>query len=180
MNDELDMLLEGAPREPEGIVVGPRFEAFFSWLYRIVEWLCLLAMSMQVVIVVYVVAGRFLFNKTPRWGEELALLFMVWLSLLSAVLAVKNDLHIRVSIVDRLFGERGVKIRDTVYSLLCMAFSAALFVGGLRLTRMSARTILPGSGISLAWLNASICVAGFALALIYVYVIGDLLCRRRR
>ena len=166
--------------DDDGMVVGPAFDKFFKTLYKAVEWLCVIAMLMQVVIVVYVVAGRFILNKTPRWGEEIALVFMVWLSLLSASLAVKNDLHIRVTLADRLFGERGCKIRDTVFALMCLAFSVFLFVGGYQLTRNFSRTILPGSGLSSAWLNLSICVAGLTLALIHVYVIGGIVCRRPR
>ncbi len=66
-------------------------------LYRFVQALSALFLTGMVAVVCLVVFSRYVLNDTPRWGEEVALLAMVWFSLLSAVPAIWDNRHIRVT-----------------------------------------------------------------------------------
>lgn len=43
-------------------------------MYILVEGLCKIMMALQVLVTAYVVVGRYVFNRTPVWGEQLTLL----------------------------------------------------------------------------------------------------------
>ena len=104
---------------------------------------------------------------------------MVWMSLLAASLAVKDDTHVRIAIFDKIFGPRGIKIRDTIFALLNIFFCSVLFWKGIDLISQTTRTKLPGSGLPSSILYASICVGGLAMAIMLLYRLWRELCQRK-
>ena len=148
-------------------------------LYDVIQWICVACLAGQVVVVSYAVFGRFILNDTPAWSDEIARVLMVWMSLLSAAMAVRDDTHVRIAMFDRLFGKTGLKIRNTVFALLNIFFCAVLFWKGLDLIQQTARTKLPGSGLPSSILYASVCIGGLAMALMLLYRMGRDLCQRK-
>ena len=138
-----------------------------SLLYRVISWICLFSMTVQVLIVVYVVFGRFVLNNTPKWGEEIALLAMVWFSLLSAGLAMEDDIHIRMSVFDRLFSRKARIARDSIFFALNLILSIFLVVEGIKLLFLTKSSIMPGSRLPVPILYLSVPVASVG----YVYIL---------
>lgn len=153
---------------------------FFEGIYKIVEFASALCLCGQVVIISIAVIGRYVFSYTPTWSEEIARVLMVWMSFLTASMAIKDDTHVRISVFDRFFGEKGLKIRDTVFSIINIIFSLMLFWEGSKLVMQTSRTKLPGSGISSGVLYASICVGGLFMAIMLIYRMGARLCQRKQ
>lgn len=122
----------------------------------------------QVIITSYVVFGRFILDKTPGWGEELSLLCMVWFSLLSAGLALKEDNHIRLSLVDLILPEKALRVLAWFTNILIFCFGLFMIVGGIRLMILTQNAIMPGSGISTLWLYMSLPVAGGSIILMLI------------
>lgn len=154
-------------------------EGFFDLLYKLVELVSALCLAGQVVVISYAVFGRFVLNSTPSWAEEISRILMVWMSLLCAALAVKDDTHVRMTICDRLFGKTGLKIRNVIFDLINIFFCGTLFWKGITLIQQTTRTKLPGSGLPASVLYASICVGGLAMALMLVYRLGRELCQQK-
>lgn len=125
-------------------------------LYKIIQMTCLVFMLIQVGVVVYVVFGRFILNNTPKWGEEIALLAMVYLSLFSAALAMEEDAHIRMTFVDKYFTKWGLWIRDTVFFILNISFCIFLVIEGFNLLNLTRSSILPGSRLPVPVLYVSV------------------------
>ena len=136
-------------------------------LYRIIQMSCLVFMMVQVVIVVYVVFGRFVLNNTPKWGEEIALLAMVYLSLFSAALAMEDDGHIRMTFVDKFFGKRGLWIRNTLFYILNVSFCIFLVIEGFNLLNLTKSSILPGSRLPVPVLYISVPVSSIG----YIFIL---------
>ena len=126
------------------------------------------------------VIGRYVFTYTPTWSEEIARVLMVWMSFLTASMAIKDDTHVRISVFDRFFREKGLKIRNAVFSVMNIIFSLMLFWEGSKLVMQTSRTKLPGSGISSGVLYASICVGGLFMAIMLIYRMGARLCQRKQ
>ena len=145
--------------------MGKGNKKFIDILYKYIDNLCKLFMVLQVLIVSRVVFGRFILNKTPAWGEELALLCMVWFSLLSASLAVKNNAHIRISVIDSFLSEKALKVMHSMYFIFMLVFSIFMLVEGTKLSLLTLRSIMPGTGISISWLYLSVPVSGLAMLL---------------
>lgn len=154
-------------------------ERIVDFFYDAVQWVCVACLAGQVVVVSYTVFGRFVLNDTPPWGDEIARVLMVWMSLLSASLAVRDDTHVRITMLDRLFGTVGRKIRDTIFAVMNIAFCGVLFWKGIDLIEQTAKTKLPGSGLPSSILYASVCVGGLAMAVMLVYRLGRELCQRK-
>lgn len=138
-----------------------------SRLYNAIRWICVMNLGLQVIVVVYVVFGRFILNNTPKWGEEIALLAMVWLSLLSAALAMEDDTHIRMSVFDRFFSYRGLIVRDIIFFVLNVTFCIFLVIEGIKLSILTRVSIMPGSKLPVPILYVSVPIAGAG----YVFII---------
>jgi len=123
---------------------------------KILEWIGVFFLLTQVIVVVYVVFGRFVLNKAPVWGEEIALLSMIWLSLFSAVIAEIDSAHINISLIDKVLSYRAIEIRDLVFHLMNTAFSLVLVIEGFKLVFKLRHAVMPGSGLPLWILYLSV------------------------
>lgn len=117
----------------------------------ILEWSCIFFLFVQVVVVVMVVFGRFVLGKTPVWGEEIALLAMIWLSLFSADLGEINSAHINIALIDKVLPKLAKKIRDIFFHILNAGFSLILTYEGFSLMLKVRHAVMPGSKLPL-WL----------------------------
>ena len=140
---------------------------FFEIIYKLIEFVSALCLCGQVIIISIAVIGRYIFSYTPTWSEEIARVLMVWMSFLTASMAIKDNSHVRISVFDK-------------FSICNIAFSLILFWEGSKLVIQTSRTKLPGSGISSGILYASICVGGLLMAIMLVYRMGAKVCQRKQ
>jgi len=122
--------------------------------------LCQALLVVQIVVVSYVVFGRFVLNSTPAWGEALSKLCMVWFTFLSIAFAVKSDSHIRLAALDLIFPLRIRRILYVASGLLVATVAAFFVVQGLNLMELTWTSRMPGLRIPRAWLYVSLPVAG--------------------
>ena len=147
--------------------------------YQVIQWTCMLCLAGQVVIISYAVVGRFVLNHSPAWAEEISRILMVWMSLLSASLAVKDKTHVRMTVFDKLFGKTGLKIREVVFVTINFIFCGVLFWKGIELVRQTHGTRLPGRGLPTSLLYGSVCAGGICMAIMLIYELGGVLCQRK-
>ena len=138
-------------------------DKIFHGFYTLVMTLCKVLLIAQVLIVSVVVFGRFVLNKTPSWGEEGALLCMVWFCLLSATLSIKDDSHLKITVIDMILPEKAVRVLARINNLLVFAFAIFMIDAGIQLTKLTMLNVMPGLGIQSSWLFVSIPVTGAAL-----------------
>ncbi|MEJ5229615.1 MAG: TRAP transporter small permease, partial [Pseudothermotoga sp.] len=93
----------------------------FDWTNRIVLWISTIALFFMTAIVFYQVVARYVFNKPPMWTEEIALITMIWISMLGAGVGVRTGIHVKVEIFISAFSSLVRKIIDTLI-LLSIAF----------------------------------------------------------
>jgi TRAP-type C4-dicarboxylate transport system permease small subunit len=135
------------------------YKGFISFIFTA----CKIMLALQVIITTYIVIGRYVFNSTPPWGEPAILLLMVWFSLLSSALAIKEDTHIRMSVIDLILPKRGLKVFKGFYAILITIFSLFMIKAGYELIILTQKSIIPGLKISSGWLYASVLVSGFCI-----------------
>lgn len=131
-----------------------------SRIYDTVRIIAVIFLIVQICVVSYVVFGRFVLNKTPRWGEEFALLCMVWFSLLSAVMAEHNRAHIGVKLNKFFIPPAGLRIIEFANHLIKIIIALFMIIAGIQLAQTTRGGIMPGMNISSAWLYLSIPVSG--------------------
>ena len=124
--------------------------------YGIVETLCKLMMIAQIVCVTIVVVGRYVFNNTPAWGEEATLLCLVWIALLSAAISVREERHMKVTVIEYMVPQKVVPALDTLALFGLLMFAVLMIIHGAKLTQLTAMSILPGLRIKSSWLYGSV------------------------
>lgn len=87
-----------------------------GWLYFVIG----LMLAWEVV-------ARYFFNAPTIWAEELSRLLLVWGTFIAAASLLRNDQHIRVTVVTDLMGDRGRRVAR-VASLIFVAVLAGFVV----------------------------------------------------
>jgi TRAP-type transport system small permease protein len=140
-------------------------KAFFDALYKINELVCKILLVILVLTVANVVFGRFILGETPRWGEEVGRIAMVWIGMFSASLAIRTESHLKLGILDLLLPARTIRRIDRVNTLLIFGFSILLIIQGISLVEVAGLNRLPGLGISSSWFYIVVPIAGAVMAL---------------
>jgi TRAP-type transport system small permease protein len=137
--------------------------ALIRYVDIIVEYICKFMLLVQLIVVSGVVVGRFVFNVTPAWGEEMALFAMVWFGMLSASIGVREDSHLCLSLFEGKMSETAKKVRDGFVFLMIALFGLFLLVQGINMVELTRNNSLPGMKISSSWLYFAIPTAGVAI-----------------
>ena len=140
-------------------------EKIFNAFFGFIRGLCKIMIFVQVVCVTIVVVGRYVFNTTPPWGEELTLFCLVWLSLLGASIPLRNSSHLRITMLDHKLPKKVLFALDVLCDLVVTAFSIAIIISGVSMTKQVSGSILYGMHISKGFLYASVPTAGVAYLL---------------
>jgi TRAP-type C4-dicarboxylate transport system permease small subunit len=143
-------------------------EKFFNTLRNAILGVCNIFMITQVIVINITVFGRYIFNKTPGWGEPVALLCMVWFCLLSAALVVKDDRHLSVTVIDYILPAGAIKYFNVINDIIISLFALFMIVEGAKLTQLSTLNIIPGLNIKSSWLSASVPVSGAAFLAVLI------------
>lgn len=138
---------------------------------RSINLLCVVFLTLQVVSIVVMVFGRYLFSYVPRPTEEFSLFCMVWFSLLSISLSIRDDSHIKMEIMDALVSKEKLIYFQYFAAFMALGFSIYMIVYGYHLVLLTARTRMSGFQISEGWLFLSIPVSGFFSALAHIIFI---------
>ncbi len=147
-----------------------------SVIYKI----CCVLLACQVLIVSGVAASRYLLKYTPPWGENLALICMVWFCLLSSAVAISGDLHLKVTLIDSFISDRTRTIMDLCDLVLVFIFGVVMLFGSFGLIELTSRNIMSGLGVPSSVLYAVIPVTGLAFIVATIDRGRTLLCHLRQ
>ena len=141
----------------------------YDWTYRVVLFICKLLLIADIIITSWSVIGRYVpFISDPHWSEEMVLTFMVYMTVLSATLAIRKRSHIRMTAFDKYLP------RKVLLTLDLMADVAVLVLGVILLTQ-GAKVIDPNGNIarfakyssiptlSQVWMYLPVAIAGVGM-----------------
>lgn len=128
-----------------------------------VEHVGMTLLVFMVIVVCFTVFTRYFLSYTPSWGEETALLCMVWFGFLSMALGVRDDLHLSITILDRILSKRVVKLLNLIKYVCTGGYGVFMVVQGYKLVQVGLLNRFPGLGITSAWLYAALPAAGAAV-----------------
>jgi len=134
------------------------------------EYFSMAVLVIMTVIVPWVVFSRYVLNNTPAWGEEGALLCMVWFGFTSMALGVRDNLHISIDIFDRLLPSSVKYWTDWLKRLIILGFGFFMLIEGITMSEVALGNDMPGIGLNSAFLYAAVPLGG--LAIIY-YTVAD-------
>ncbi len=119
--------------------------------------LMLLVMAIDVL---YLVFGRYVLRSSPMWGEDLALTCLIWFSLLTVSLSIRERRHMRVEMLLNALPRSLRFTTETANHVFALVFSAVMVVQGVNLCVLNLSNTLSGLGISAFWQYLAVPVSG--------------------
>lgn len=144
---------------------------FYKTTNTLVEAVSVFFLAAMVVVISVVVIGRYVFNYSPPWGEEMGLFCMVWFSLLSSTLAIFGDHHIRVTILMHFLSKRQLIVCNLLVNFLLLGIMAFLTVKGFGLMVVTKNSLMGGSQIPFMYIYAAVPAGAVCMAIAIFYII---------
>ncbi len=141
---------------------------FFDYIYAFFMTTCKIAFIAMVAICAIVVANRYVIKSQMTWGEPIVLMCMVYMSLVSAALAIRKDTHIRMQIVDFICPQKAISVFRAFAQVLIFGFGIFMIIYGWQFTVLAGRNVMTGVGIRSMWLYVACPVAGVAMCLMEI------------
>lgn len=116
----------------------------FSMAVSVLSIVIMLALMMVVVI------GRYFLGTVPAWSEELALMAMSWLGLMSAAVIEHEHGHIRISVLDKVYPPFLLHTFMVVQWALKLIFCGALAYYGCRIA-LTTKGMMASVALSNGW-----------------------------
>lgn len=139
-----------------------KIERSVSMLVEYIGMVLLVAMTL---VVCFAVVTRYFFSYTPAWGEETALLCMIWFGFLSMALGVRDDLHLSITILDQILSKPIVKVLNLIKYICTGGYGVFMVIQGYSLVQVGLLNRFPGLGLTSAWLYAALPVSGAAIVI---------------
>lgn len=145
-------------------------------LTKIIEFIIIILMGLDVVVMLIQVVGRELGNA-PAWTEELARYLMIWIGMLGAAVLVRSKKHIYIEIlVDRIKHPAFKKFFSTLTHISIIVVGVILVNYGGYVTKQNMGQISPALRIAFSWVYLSMPLSG---ALMILYSIEQLQSQQR-
>lgn len=110
------------------------------------------------------VVSRYVFHHALVFTDELATIFMLWLSMLGAVIAWRRDEHMRLTALARALGGRTSQWFDAIVAVIVAGFSLEMLPASQKLFVADLIDVTPVLNLPRSWIIAAIFV-GMALLL---------------
>lgn len=110
-----------------------KIRPLYDWTYKILMVVCKLLLIGDIAITCWSVAGRYIpFITDPHWSEEIVLTLMVYMTVLSASMAIRKGAHIRMTAFDRYLPPKLLKALDLLADVAVAALGIILVVYGIK------------------------------------------------
>ncbi|MDB5998489.1 MAG: tripartite ATP-independent periplasmic transporter DctQ component [Rhizobacter sp.] len=158
----LDILAVAEPAPPGGS--GP-FTRACALIAKVCLWLGVSGMVLLLVAVLYQVFGRYVLNSTPTWAESIAVLLVLYVTMLGVAVGVRDAGHIGLESLLVLAPDAlRLKLELLIHALVLL-FGAVMAWNCAELAESVSAYNIPTLGISEAFKYAPAAGAGLLIAL---------------
>ena len=138
---------------------------FFDVTYHFFMSVCKILFIIMIVITAYVVFGRYVLHSHPVWGEEVVLMSLTYMALISAGLAIRREAHMKMTLLDLFFSPKTInRLKFTAISAIFL-FSIFMIVIGTKFTLAMRLSRMTGLQIATSWQYLAVPVAGVVILL---------------
>lgn len=143
------------------------------------RWAVIALLAAMACLVFANVALRYLTNDSIVWAEEVARYLMIWMTFLSAGLALRQGLLVTITQTHLRFGQLGGRVIRAAMLLMMLGFCLWMIWSGWDyLTRMG-RQLTPATRISFAWIYQAMPI-GFTLMAVHLLLLAPQFLRQGR
>lgn len=140
-------------------------------LARITGWIVVLLAAALVATLGVSIFFRYVVGRALSWPEEISLMLFAWLTLLSGSLGVREDFHVRLTLLTDRLPSPAARSLEVLTTSGVALFGLMLIYSGADLLARTMEHLTPTLRLSLDWVNWSAPVCG---ALILVHALARL------
>ena len=138
-------------------------------LTRAVEGLLVVLLGVMIVLVFGNVVLRYFFNSGMVFSEEVSRFVFMWLTLIGALVVMKDNAHLGMSTIVARLGETGQRICRGIADLGALACCLLLTHGAWKLVVIGMDDRAPVTGVPLGAVYACLLVSSTGMALILMH-----------
>jgi len=124
------------------------------------KWFAGAGLLLMTAIIAWQVFARYVLNTSPAWGEQAALLLMIWYVFLAAAAGVREGFHIRIAVFVNWLPPTLRHGANLFSHALVGTFGALMVYFGIELATATWQHVIPTLGISRAFAYIPIPIAG--------------------
>ena len=164
----LQEVIEPEVVAPRGERDQPAFTRFCARVARGCLQLGVFGLTLLLAAVVWQVFGRYVLNSTPTWAESLALLLVLYVTMLGCAVGVRDAGHIGMELIEPLMPERWHRPFAMLVHVLTLVFGALMAWNCGVLLGSVASYRIPTLGISESFRYVPLVAAGVLIVLFSV------------
>lgn len=138
---------------------------FCARIARLALQLGVAGLVLIIACVSYQVFGRYVLNNTPTWAESLALLLVLYVTMLGCAVGVRDAGHIGMELLGPVLPARLQRPMEILIHLLTLLFGALLAWNCATMFQSVAGYKIPTLGISESWRYVPMVITGALIVL---------------
>lgn len=143
---------------------------------KVLEWSCIILMSVMTILVSYQVIARYCFNRPSAVSEVLSRYFFIWMILLCAAYVFGLREHMNIPFVKDKLPGRGRIICDMIGEIIVALFGVGVMTVGGYLGAVRQMSQLDSAlQISMGIIYAAIPLGGICIVFYFIYNFKKLL-----
>jgi len=149
-------------------------------LVKLVEWILVTMFGIMAILVFGNVVLRYGFNSGIVFSEEVARFMFMWLTLIGALIVMKDHGHLGMSSVVELFGERGQRVCRFLADSLTLICCLLLAHGTWKQVIIGMDEHAPVTGIPMGIVQSALLISSVGMALVLAYGLWRLVTGRMK
>ena len=142
---------------------------FLNKLVRTVEWILVLMFGIMAVLVFGNVVLRYGFNSGIVFSEEVSRFMFMWLTLIGALIVMKDNGHLGMNSVISRLGETGQRISRFLADTLTLVCCLLLADGTYKQVIIGMDDHAPVTGIPMGIIQTSLLISSVGMVLVLAY-----------
>lgn len=140
---------------------------------RVLKGALVALMAAMAIVIILQVFSRYVLGQSIPWTEELGRYLLIYMTFIGSSVAVYERAHLKVDFLILKLPIAVQKVISIVTNLLLIIAAGCLLFYGDKFTSLSAGTISPALEQSMAWIYASMPIAGLLMILYLVPQVID-------
>jgi TRAP-type C4-dicarboxylate transport system permease small subunit len=157
----------------------PWFSLAMDNIEKVINFICVGFLFLQVIAINIMVVGRYFFRYVPLGTEEFALFCMVWFSLFSIMLSIRNDSFVKMEFLDMFLSKKRIVYFKFFAAFASFVFSIFLIVYGFDIVKLVGTSRMSSIPISQGWLYLCLPSSGIGLALANATLMAEIIWRQK-
>jgi TRAP-type C4-dicarboxylate transport system permease small subunit len=154
-----------APRRTSGVRLLDAYTHGCRLLARVCMWVSVAGLTCLIAAVGFQIFGRHVLNSTPTWAESIAMLLVLYVTMLGAAVGVRDAGHIGFESLLEALPQRARRNMQIFIHFLVLVFGVMMAWNCAILAESVAGYMIPNLGISEGWKYLPATLSGGLIAL---------------